>query len=125
MYLCPSVSPPITETSDAIDGSVSQEELECAADKEEAEEMDIALQKGKSFDQGSNISQGTLCGPTGGDGPMAQKPMMLRGPIEPTQLEIDIHNLTHLPYMSWCPHCVATRRPNVAHKSPKVESTIP
>ena len=87
--------------------------------------MDIALEKGKSFDQGSSISQGTLCGPTEGDGPLAQKPMMLRGPIEPAQQEIDIHNLTHLPYMSWCPHCVATTRPNVAHKSSKVESTIP
>ena len=26
------------------------------------------------------------------------------------------HNLTHLPYQSWCPQCVAARKNNVAHQ---------
>ena len=28
---------------------------------------------------------------------------------------INRHNLTHLPYRSWCPHCVAARRANASH----------
>ena len=27
-------------------------------------------------------------------------------PIEPTQEEIDRHMTTHIPFRSWCPHCV-------------------
>ena len=36
-------------------------------------------------------------------------------PPEPTQDMINRHNLTHLPYRSWCPHCVAARRNNAPH----------
>ena len=38
-------------------------------------------------------------------------------PQEPTPEMINRHNLTHLPYRSWCPHCVAARRANAPHKS--------
>ena len=38
-------------------------------------------------------------------------------PKVPTQAQIDAHNATHLPYRSWCPHCVAARRPNSHHRS--------
>ena len=33
-------------------------------------------------------------------------------PRQPTKAEVARHNLTHLPYRSWCPHCLAARRPN-------------
>ena len=36
-------------------------------------------------------------------------------PPEPTPEMINRHNLTHLPYRSWCPHCVAARRNNAPH----------
>ena len=48
-------------------------------------------------------------------------------PILPTQAVIDAHNLTHWPYRSWCPHCVAARRPNSQHrrKSSSTRRTAP
>ena len=36
-------------------------------------------------------------------------------PKEPSPTEVNRHNLTHLPYRSWCPHCVAARRANAPH----------
>ena len=43
-------------------------------------------------------------------------------PKVPTQAQIDAHNLTHMPYRSWCPHCVAARRPNSHHRSSSSDS---
>mgnify|MGYP003340766714 CR=1 FL=1 len=40
-------------------------------------------------------------------------------PKSPSREEVGRHNLTHLPYRSWCPHCVAARRPNTAHRTSK------
>ena len=37
-------------------------------------------------------------------------------PKEPTPAERARHMLTHLPYCSWCPYCVAGRRPNTHHR---------
>ena len=37
-------------------------------------------------------------------------------PKIPSAAEVAAHNLTHLPYRSWCPHCVAGRRPNSHHR---------
>ena len=38
-------------------------------------------------------------------------------PILPSKAAVDAHNLTHWPYRSWCPHCVAGRRKKTAHRS--------
>ena len=38
----------------------------------------------------------------------------LQDPRLSTQREIDDHNLTHLPYKSWCAHCIAGKG-KVAH----------
>ena len=37
-------------------------------------------------------------------------------PKLPTLKEIESHNMGHLVYRSWCPFCVAGRKPNVQHK---------
>ena len=42
---------------------------------------------------------------------------VLRDPGEPTQAEVDEHNLTHAAFRSWCPHCVRGRGRNVAHRA--------
>ena len=48
-------------------------------------------------------------------------PRPLRSPKEPTAAYIELHTLTHLPFQSWCPHCVASKK----HKSRQdTESTI-
>ena len=37
-------------------------------------------------------------------------------PRVPSAAQVAAHNITHLPYQSWCPHCVASRRPNTHHR---------
>ena len=51
------------------------------------------------------------------DGNAVQVAVPVPEPPQPTQREIDKHNLTHASYRSWCPACVAGRRPNSQHRS--------
>ena len=37
-------------------------------------------------------------------------------PIKPSQEEVDAHMLTHLPFRSWCPHCVRGKSKGKAHR---------
>ena len=53
------------------------------------------------------------------DGNAAIVAQGLPEPRQPTKAEVARHNLTHLPYRSWCPHCLAARRPNAPHRSSK------
>ena len=59
----------------------------------------------------------------------ARRPTMRRAPVEPTKQEIVERNLTHLPFRSWRPCCVAAKaeqRPH--HRSPvqeESEDTVP
>ena len=49
-------------------------------------------------------------------------------PRQPSKEQVARHNLTHLPYASWCPHCVACRRPNSSHRSSplsRAERSVP
>ena len=46
-----------------------------------------------------------------------QVPIAMPSPPQPTRSEVDRHNLTHINYRSWCPHCVAGRRPNNPHRT--------
>ena len=39
----------------------------------------------------------------------------LPSPAEPTEEERAYHNLTHLPYQPWCPHCVAMKAREDSH----------
>ena len=48
-----------------------------------------------------------------------------RSPHQPTAKEVDQHNLTHMVYRSWCPACVASRRPNTRHTQQDQERTLP
>ena len=52
----------------------------------------------------------------GEDGVEAQMPRGVPPPPEPHPSEVARHNLTHYPYRSWCPHCLASRRPNSHHR---------
>ena len=47
---------------------------------------------------------------------VVQKVEAMPAPIQPTKSQTEAHNLTHWPYRSWCPHCVAARRPNSQHR---------
>ena len=50
------------------------------------------------------------------DDEVVQRAVPMPAPITPSKREVEIHNLTHLPYRSWCKHCVAARRPNSHHR---------
>ena len=59
-----------------------------------------------------------------GQGAVSARP--LTSPQTPTPAQIARHNLTHMPYQSWCPYCVASRRKNSHHrKSHESERQIP
>ena len=42
-------------------------------------------------------------------------PRKLRDPRAPTKYEVEQHNLAHIPYRSWCPHCVRGKAVNSHH----------
>ena len=44
-----------------------------------------------------------------------------RGPHDPTRVEWEAHQATHLPFRSWCPHCVAGRSDNPPHRRAQEE----
>ena len=61
------------------------------------------------------------------DGEVVREAQGVPAPKQPTKAQIALHNLTHLPYRSWCPHCLAARRPNASHRRNKSSSgrTVP
>ena len=61
------------------------------------------------------------------DGEVVREAQGVPAPKQPTRSQIALHNLTHLPYRSWCPHCLAARRPNASHRRNKSSSgrTVP
>ena len=63
------------------------------------------------------------CRPTGDEILVQPKPMV--SPKSPTPQERALHEMTHLPYASWCPYCVAGKRPNAPHQRIKIHSTLP
>ena len=60
------------------------------------------------------------------DGAAVQVPRSIPAPPQPSKEEVTRHNLTHVNYRSWCPHCVAGRRNNSAHRShPRSTRRVP
>ena len=63
----------------------------------------------------------------GGDGSEGQegvRPTVRRAPDDPTQDEIDEHNIDHGVFRSWCPHCVRGRAVAYGHKNKKTEQRL-
>ena len=48
----------------------------------------------------------------------------LRQPKEPTWQERQLHELTHLPFRSWCPLCVQTKSKDDHHKLQKDKQPV-
>ena len=58
----------------------------------------------------------------------ARPPEVLRDPGAPTAKELEEHNTTHLPFRSWCPHCVAGKaqdRPHKRQKGAQMDKQLP
>ena len=46
----------------------------------------------------------------------ANKAKAMMQPVQPTPQEIQQHNLTHMPYRSWCPVCIQSRGRQTSHQ---------
>eukprot|EP00971_Amphidinium_carterae_P291486 5786554-Amphidinium_carterae.1 len=46
----------------------------------------------------------------------ANPPKQLRQPPQPTKQEQEQHRISHMPYRSWCPICVAAKGQSVHHR---------
>ena len=57
----------------------------------------------------------------------AEEPKRICREMRPSKEEVDVHNRTHLPYRSWCPHCVKgkARRRNHRRRRRSVKDSIP
>ena len=55
-----------------------------------------------------------------------QTPVGAPEPPQPSKAEVARHNLTHINYGTWCPHCVMARRPKAQHTSnPNSKRNVP
>ena len=55
----------------------------------------------------------------------AENVKMARDPGAPTREELEEHRVTHFPYRSWCPHCVAGRAVGQQHRESGNDHSIP
>ena len=58
-------------------------------------------------------------------GEEAQRARPLRAPPVPTPQMVAEHEVTHIPYRSWCPACVAGRGRSYSHHHEGRDSTVP
>ena len=84
------------------------------AEKEGSEAKPVSA---KTVSPKSTSSEDDECG-TCGEG-MAAKLQKLKE--LPSSEEVEVHNLSHVPYRSWCPHCVKGK--GVASKHVKQDSS--
>jgi len=61
------------------------------------------------------ISPSVSFGSDGRLGEEGQEAVIPTAPVRPTEAEVEIHNATHIPFRSWCPHCVAGRAKSNPH----------
>jgi len=80
-----------------------------SGDAADAGDEEMAQNTGEGEIQQRRLQQ-DIDGPDGdGDGQPhneARQPKTIKSPYQPSKREIDEHNITHMPYRSWCPHCV-------------------
>ena len=55
----------------------------------------------------------------------AQMPKTVKPPIKPTREEVNEHMISHLPFRTWCAHCVKGKSKSKAHQRKGKERTIP
>ena len=72
-------------------------------------------EEGRQLNSGREAEEIVCGGESDGDREEAQVPKVLRDPGAPSQKEIETHNVTHLPYRSWCPSCVAGKARDRGH----------
>ena len=56
-------------------------------------------------------------------GDEAELPKRVHFDMRPAQEDVNLHNITHLPYRSWCPHCVRGKARRRSHRERAREKT--
>ena len=51
---------------------------------------------------------------------MGVKSRGIREPKKPSKAEVDEHNLDHIPFRTWCKHCMRGKSKSAPHKSSEV-----
>ena len=50
----------------------------------------------------------------------------MSAPVKPTERMVEDHNVSHIPFRSWCAHCVRGRAKSIGHvRQDKQEEQIP
>ena len=83
---------------------------------------------GESEDLDHSAQPSASCGTDGERGGESgvRSPKKVQDPRVPTRAEVDEHNMTHLPYRSWCTHCVRGRgEAHPHHNSGDEERDVP
>ena len=111
LIICP-LSPSIPNSNPSSEDEAGWANLESAPIRAEAPQS-LSASRTADDDDVMDADEGTV----------VQKPRGLPAPPEPTVAEVAQHNLTHFPYRSWCPHCLACRRPNAHHRRSSSSST--
>ena len=53
--------------------------------------------------------------------PEASPPQTKKAPCRPTEEEVQEHNVCHIPFRAWCPHCVKGKAMNDPHMRDREE----
>ena len=52
----------------------------------------------------------------GEEGEEAGRVEMKKAPQTPSKEEVEEHNITHIPFRDWCPHCIRGKAKRRAHR---------
>ena len=91
-----------------------EEEKEEGPRGEEPLEVSVNDKKGRGEEdkEGEEESPGKRVPEAG----VATRMRNIGDPRLPTQKEVDEHNVTHVPYRNWCPHCIRGRGRDLDHR---------
>ena len=59
----------------------------------------------------------------GEEGEEAVRVEMKKAPQMPSKEEVEEHNITHIPFRDWCPHCIRGKAMGEPHSSKKLRGT--
>ena len=73
-----------------------------------------AVSPRREIEEGGEVEEDAEGGSGGEAG--ERKAQKIQDPRKPSEAEVSEHNLTHLPYRSWCRHCVRGRGKELPHR---------
>ena len=103
------------ETNDSAMGTSQGGDLPPAVERSVMNPAEIAVNPAPDEQDGDDL----------GDHDEGMNPRIATLPIRPTKDEVEAHMITHVPYRSWCPHCVRGKSKGLAHRRQSRDHEIP